>query len=60
MRIVYIEIASRSRYDDTPKLRAADTTQIDMAEAREELVVSGVGGTPPALILIELIQLEGA
>ena len=56
MRIVYIEIASRSRYDDTPQLRAADTAQIDMAEAREELVVSGVGSTPPALVLIELIE----
>ena len=31
-----------------------------MAEAREELVVSGVGCTPPALVLIELIQLGGA
>ena len=60
MRIVYIEIASRSRYDDAPQFRTADTTQIDMAESREELVVGGVGSTPPALVLIELIQLGGA
>ena len=58
MRIVYIEIASRSRYDDTPQLRAADTAQIDMAEAREELVVSGVGCTPPALVLSNLLYVR--
>ena len=55
--IVDIEITRRGRYDDTPQLWAAYTTEIDMAEAREELVVSCVGSTPPTLVLVELIEL---
>ena len=31
-----------------------------MAEAREELIVGGVGRTPPAFVLVVLIELVGA
>ena len=60
VRVVHVELPRRGAHEDAPQLGAAYPTEVDMAEAREVLVVRRIGRTPPAGILVILVQLSSA